>query len=427
MLHWMILTGLALTVVHPTDAFASQQGEKRQLLPRDGEAWDFFGGAVGIHRNVVIATSEQDDDNGTGAGAAYLFDTATGELLHKLFPDDPNASEFFGICAAIGPAGAIVGKGGDADSGFTLGSAYLFDVLTGQQIAKLEAIDADDKDWFGSSVGVDASVAVAGAPGDDDKGQGAGAAYLFDAFTGQQTAKLLAADGAPSDSFGFAVDIHDGVVIVGAIGKDDNGPQSGAAYLFDAANGQQLVKLLPSDGETDDHFGGSVAIGDTYAVVGSHYDTVNGVRVGSAYVFGVPSGQQLVKLTASDGALSDYFGISVAIDGDIAVVGAVLDDDHGNSSGSAYVFDVTTGVEQSKLVPSDGDADEWFGHVVAVWQTVALVGAPRDEDNGFCAGAAYLFGTEPEGPIGTSYCGPANLNSTGGSASLLARGSDSVL
>ncbi len=101
----------------------------------------------------------------------------------------------------------------------------------------------------------------------------------------------------------------------------------------------------------------------------------------------------MVKLVASDGAASDLFGPSVSISGDTAVVGAQLDDDKGNNSGSAYIFvrSGTAWTQQAKLVASDGAASDRFGVSVSISGDTAVVGAYYDDDNGSDSGSAYVF------------------------------------
>ncbi len=141
----------------------------------------------------------------------------------------------------------------------------------------------------------------------------------------------------------MSVAISGATVIVGVQHDDDNGNDSGSAYLFDAATGQQIAKLLPTDSEAGTLFGSSVGIsgpaGQEIAIVGSGWDNDNGTHSGSAYLFDTTTRQQISKLLAVDGAASDEFGFAVSISGPTAVVGAPLDDDNGAGSGSAYVFD----------------------------------------------------------------------------------------
>ena len=128
-----------------------------------------------------------------------------------------------------------------------------------------------------------------------------------------------------------------------------------------------------------DNFGDSVAIAGDTIVVGAPGDDDNGSDSGSAYVFtrtGTTWTEQ-AKLTASDGAADDYFGSSVAIAGDTIVVGASGDDDEWQCSGSAYVFTRTgtTWTEQAKLTASDGAANDHFGGSVAIAGDTIVVGS----------------------------------------------------
>ena len=92
-----------------------------------------------------------------------------------------------------------------------------------------------------------------------------------------------------------------------------------------------------------------------------------------------------------DGAANDGFGRSVAINGATAIVAASLDDDNGSASGSAYLFDATTGEQLFKLLPDDGASSDHFGISVAINGATAIVGADHNDDNGTDSGSAYLF------------------------------------
>ena len=197
---------------------------------------------------------------------------------------------------------------------------------------------AQQDDRFGHA-SICGNIAVVGARRDDDNGENSGSAYLFDVVTGQQLWKLFPDDGAAGDNFGGDVSISGNTAIVGA--------RSGSAYLFDVTTGQQIAKLLPNDGESADLFGEKVAVFDNLAIVGASHDDDYGDMSGSAYLFDVTTGQQIAKLLPNDGEEGDTFGLSVDIDENLAVIGA----DDGNNIGSAYVFDVVTGQQVHKLLP----------------------------------------------------------------------------
>ena len=128
--------------------------------------------------------------------------------------------------------------------------------------------------------------------------------------------------------------------MLGAWRDDDDGIESGSAYLFDTTTGNQIAKLLPDDGEVNNLFGRSVGISGNIAIVGAIFDNDNGTVSGSAYLFDVTTGEQIAKLLASDGAAGDVLGRSVGISGNTAIVGALGNDDNGNNSGSVYLFKV---------------------------------------------------------------------------------------
>ena len=175
-------------------------------------------------------------------------------------------------------------------------------------------------------------------------GSNSGSAYIFE-YNGTnwtQMVKLTASDGAPSDYFGRAVSITGNHVVIGAYGNDDMGTSSGSAYIFeyDGTNWTQQAKLNPSDGASSDYFGYSVAIDGNYAVIGAYGDDDMGSYSGSAYIFSF-NGTNWVeqqKLLAVDGLSSDYLGQSVSITDNYVVAGAYGNDDMGSNSGSAYIF-----------------------------------------------------------------------------------------
>ncbi len=154
-------------------------------------------------------------------------------------------------------------------------------------------------------------------------------------------------------------------------------------------------KITATDGAAFDEFGISVSISGDYAVVGADYDDDNGNRSGSAYVFkrSGASWAQEAKILPSDGAKDDSFGLSVSISGDYAVVGARHDDDNGSSSGSAYAFKRTgtTWDQEAHLLASDGASSDFFGSSVSISGDYVVVGAFQNNDNGFYSGSAYVF------------------------------------
>ena len=373
-----------------TPANAQTITDFRKLLPADPNAFNDFGSSVALGGNLAIVGAPRHAHNFVQAGAAYLFDTTTGQQVRELMPTGGTEYGAAGYSVDISGNVAIVGAYLDQHAGSQSGAAFLFDVTTGQQLFKLTASNAAPNHSFGMSVSVSGQTAMVGSAL-------ANQVYVFDVATGAERFRLTANDGGGS-FFGSSVGLSGNIAIVGSLFDDDAGAESGSAYLFDTLTGQQLFKLKASDAEPGDRFGESVAIHGNFAIVGALFDnTAAGNDAGSAYLFDVTTGQQLRKLTASDAHAVQLFGDSVDISGDRAIVGATRDTHAGIGAGSAYVFDLATGAQINKLIASDAAAGDLFGNAVAISGSVAVVGAFRDTNPaGTQAGAAYQFAIVPE-------------------------------
>ena len=261
------------------------------------------------------------------------------------------------------------------------------------QQAHLKASDAATNDSFGMSVALSGDTTVVGADGESSY---AGAAYVFVAsgVNWSEQQKLTASDAAAFDEFGISVAISGDTAVIGAHLEGPSFSESGAAYVFVRSGGvwSEQQKLTASDTAPGDTFGISVAISGDTVVVGADQDDS---LTGSAYVF-VRSGatwSEQQKLTTSDAATTDQFGHSVAISGETAVIGADLNDDVVSNSGSAYVFirSGTTWSEQQKLTAGDAASGDRFGWAVAISGDTAAVGAIGNSDAGVNSGSAYIF------------------------------------
>jgi len=179
------------------------------------------------------------------------------------------------------------------------------------------------------------------------------------------------------------------------------------------ADWMERQKLLAGDGASADYFGYSVSINGNFAIVGAYGDDDNGSSSGSAYIFNRDgmSWSQQAKLLASDGAASGSFGRSVSISGDYTIVGASGDD---SAKGSAYIFkwDGAIWSQQAKILASDGAASDGFGRSVSISGDYAIVAAAGDDDNGDASGSAYIFKRD-----GTNWSQQAKLLAADGNAS----------
>ena len=318
----------------------------------------------------------------TKYGEPYLWGSGDVTTLpsneNKITASDGTDGDNFGYSVAVGCSRIVVGAYRDNSD---LGSAYIYN-LDGTNEIKITASDGAAGDNFGRNIAVGNGRIVVGVPEDDDDGQNSGSAYIFD-LDGTQLAKITASDAAGFSYFGQSVAVGNGRIVVGATAID-------SAYIFDL-NGNELAKITPSDGDADGSFGRSVAVGNGRIVVGADRDEVNGnAFAGSAYIFSL-NGIELAKITASDGDYVDHFGENVAVGNGRIVVGAYGDDRKTSGyAGSAYIFDLN-GNELAKITPSEDTLNDQFGRPVDVSNGRIVVGASQEDTGATNSGAVYIF------------------------------------
>ncbi len=364
-----------------------------KLIAEDVVQEDYFGYSVDIYGDYAIMGAHGRDAK---TGVAYIFKRhgTSWEQEAKLTAKDGVEEDRFGHSVAIYGDYAIMGAGGN-DSG--KGAAYIFKRhgTSWKQQTKLIAKDGAKEDYFGSCVAISDDYAVVGAPWDDDKDKDTGSVYFFmrEGDSWSEAAKFTP-HGHPIDhcNFGGSIDISGDYVIVGSVYENW---ASGAAYIFhyDGNSWDEEAKFTAKDNARQDRFGSAVSMDGDYAIVGAiEKDKRDGA--GSAYIFkreGAAWTEQ-AKISASDGSAWDFFGISVYISGDYAIIGSTGDDDKGQDSGSIYTFvrSGTSWKEVSKHTPNDSGAEDYFGHSVSASGDYAIVGAWMADANGLDSGAVYI-------------------------------------
>jgi hypothetical protein len=406
------LLGASIASLLATTAL-SAQCETGKLIDTSGLAYDSFGLDLELENGLAIVGAHGDDLMGSKAGAAHIFRQNGTQWVHEteLTAFDGTASDWFGSHVSTDGTTVVVSAWGDDDKGSTSGSVYVFEQVMGvwTMMTKLTASDGAASGYFGHAVSVDGDVIAVGAYGDAALGSLAGAVYVYTKTYGvwSETAKLTASDGATRDYFGWDVALDAGNLIVGAYGDDDNGSASGSAYLFELQGSTWVErhKWIASDGSSLDYFGYAVDIEDGVAAVGAHLKDGAGTDSGAAYVWRNDplQGWQFVnKLLASDEDATDNFGGRVATDGVRVIVGAPGSDDIGTDSGASYVFeDQGAGfVEIARLTSLETGSGDLFGSGVAIEGDVAMTGSEGQSSFFTSAGAAFVHG------LGASGCPP---------------------
>ena len=420
---WIACAALILAAHATAAPWDTDWTLRADLTASDGAAGDYLGRSVSLDGDTAVVGAAGSDIGGAESqGAVYVFvrsgDTWTQQV--KLTAPDGAAGDEFGFAAAISGDTIVVGARFAAIDGINgHGAAYVFvrsgDTWTEQ--AKLSAADGASYDEAGFSVAIDGDTVLVGAPFANGS---QGKAYVFTrsgtdwAFE----ATLAADDGAASDRFGLALAVEGDTAIAGSpsaqIGA--NGYQ-GAAYVFARSAGAWTLqrKLTGSDSAAFDEFGVSVALDAGTAVVGAHYADVVFSGQGAAYVF-VRDGDawsEQGKLVSDDAFFGDEFGFSVAISGDTAAVGALFADAGGTENeGEAYIFSRTNGTwsQAAKLFPDAVTMGGEFGIGVALDGDTAVVGAESAPVDGEFRGAAYVFSSAIATPIPAAQVTPGALS-----------------
>ena len=329
------------------------------LSPSDGIALEQFGVAVAIDGDTALIGAQGDNArlhvaDRSGSVYAWLRNGHQWKLQQKFVSPNPSAGQQFGSALAVQGDIAVVAAIGDHTHGELTG-AYVFTRTGGTWTAAPQKLTgdeplADDGEAFGASVAVSTDVVLVGAPGSDEKGEDAGAAYLFKRQSGTWilARKLFAPDPLEFAGFGYSVALIDGVAVVGAPDADSPGtPDSGAVYVFSGDFSGPPSKLVSSDHTSGDLFGVSVSARGTTIAVGAisatgGSDASAPPHAGAVYIFNGSDSNWLEqqKLFKPIPETGDSFGASVAMGNDSLFVVSPTDYDGGSS---AFAFTFTDG------------------------------------------------------------------------------------
>ena len=375
--------------------------EQFEVAATTTASWDQFSTALTIQGDVAVVGAPLDDDLGSTSGSAFVFRRNGGVWAEEatLQASDGAAGAFFGTSVSLDGDVIVVGAFGDASQGTDSGAAYVFRRVGASWIEeqKLVASDAATLDRFGSAVAVSADAILVGAHQNDDAcpldpacDSGSGYVFRFDGASWSEEQKLLASDMTVGDQLGRAVTLDGDVAVLGTpeeIIKGGTEPGAAYVYRFDGTSWAEEIKLQASDLLVDDRFGTSVSLsGDTLLVGADGHAS----GAGAAYVFrhdGINWSEE-AKLSATP----SNFGRSVALLDDAALIGAPSDAGAGILTGVAWLFrrEGTTWSEDRGFLSSDIAPFDQLGIAVALDTDVALVGALTD-DAGVNSGSAYFF------------------------------------
>ncbi|GJM05950.1 MAG: hypothetical protein DHS20C09_19460 [marine bacterium B5-7] len=420
--------------------FTRQDGvwsQQAYLKASNTDTDDFFGYAVDIFDDTVVVGAPNEDSDATGvngdesnndaasSGAVYVFTRNAGIWSQQAYlkASNPDSGDFFGSSVAISGNKVVVGaqlessdatgvNGDESNNNSTsAGAAYVFSRNAGMwsQEAYLKASNTDAGDGFGIDVAISGTSIVVGAYGEqsgstgvngdennrDASGSGAAYVFIYDTGNWQQQAYLKASNTDELDWFGYAVDIAENTVVIGAYredsdsvgidadGSNNDADESGAAYVFTRSLGiwSQQAYIKAFNTEADDSFGKSVSISGNNLVIGAFHEDSNATGVdgdernndvedaGAAYIFTRNAGiwQQLHYLKSENPAVTYYFGHQVAVSENTVLLSEQNEGFFVPASGAAYVFNqpnsyglnvAVTGLMSDGLVLQNNGADD---------------------------------------------------------------------
>lgn len=398
-----------------------------KLIPDDASTYGWFGNSVALDGGTaLVGANPLSNPAGVfAAGSAYVFEqdvTGQWNQLAELIPNDSSPGDRFGDSVALSGGYAVIGATTGNGSANRTGQAYVFekaDSGSWNEVAKLTSPTPFNFNAFGKSVAIDGDTLVVGSGGDTGPiGEIGGRAYVFkrDEFGGwNQTATLSASDAESSDGFGYpSVSISGNRIIVGAYLDDNVASEAGSAYIFEEdTSGQwnEVAKLVASDAGQRHWFGWSVDILEDTAVVASPNSRTQASS--AVHVFREDASGAWVeqaRLVPDDALSSVIRGDEVAISEDLILFGTSTND-FGQFTGSAFAFRIGPDCkwhQVAKLLADDAAGGDHFGNSISLDGDNALIGAWIDDYSGYTdSGSVYLFRVPiPEPPARVlAFCG----------------------
>ncbi|WP_430933059.1 T9SS type A sorting domain-containing protein [Saccharicrinis sp. 156] len=416
---------------------------------------DIFRSTVCISDDHAIVTSEYSNKLGYNSGAAYFFNktstdwTSISEI--EVTPSTPyfnNEYDNYGTSVCINENYAVIGAPGYSNG---KGCAYVMYNNNNEwkTIATLTASDGVADDELGISVSISNDI-ICVAAYDDDR---MGAVYIFEKTEAgwtdmTETDKLVAWERLSYEYFGMSLDICGNNIIIGAdesiymfektsygwekrvkrytstennfghsvalsenysaisqrVRNDKDNLFGGRVYVYektgaDWGDSEWIATLYPSNNDDCFNFGCSLKINEDNIIVGASGSSNEAVYIYEKPETGWQNKSETACLTASDGDKYDYFGSSISISNENVIVGAYGDDDNDKFGGAAYIYNKpSTGwtdmTETTKLITSDGGANDRFGKSVFIYGNNAIIGAIYDDENGLKSGSAYIYNIE---------------------------------
>jgi len=327
-----------------------------------------------------------------------------GQDLSQVDRSASNSHEHFGWDMALTDQWMVVGSPhSTTGAGEDAGKVLIYQKIDGQWVEFQTLIDPDGNAFYnyGFSIDMSENQIVIGAIGSFNFGPFSGEVFVYSLDQGQWVLNqiLVASDGSAGDHFGHDVAIANNRIVVGSLYGNGQADESGAAYVFENVEGvwTEREKLVAADGALNDNFGFSVDVSDQGKVlIGAPNHSGIHEMDGAAYLFedGGDGYLQSAILKQNEPSRRDYFGTSVALTEDDILVGAFLADGFSNNTGAAYFFNKVNGdwTQVQKLANEDSELNDYFARYLTMTNDRLLIGAPKaNAESGYDVGRAYYY------------------------------------
>ncbi len=358
-----------------------------------GRPSDRFGSSVALGEGIAAIGAPRLADPFGPDGAVFLFDPMTGDEIASIRSSCATDSSLFGSEIAIAGQTLTISAPLEQQSETIAGAVYVYDITT-QQL--LHVLSPDSDEWiyrFGTKVAVNESVIAVSAYRTGGRTFQSGSVFLFDRVTGQQIAELQPEGGSDSDDFGASMSMTEDRLVVGAYTDDEQGGIAGAAYLFDLSDRSQIAKLIAIDSPSR-FFGSSIAMDDQTIAVGNPFNNDNGPAVGAVHLYDASTGAPLRRIDPEQIAESIGFGFNVSVGSGLVFIASGLPED--TTRTVVRVVDIATGEQRASLLPDSVMPAQRFGAAIAARDSTVLIGAPYFQGS-TPPGQAFVFSLACQG------------------------------
>jgi hypothetical protein len=382
----MALSGLTVSI--QTAQAGTQFRLVRTLISPTPTGGSFFGKTLAVAGDRFLVGS---DDCVTVCGAVHVFDS-DGNFVRTILPPTAEGTSLFGDSVGAMGSNVLVGAPLDNTGGESAGAAYLFDGGTGDLLQTFLNPNPDhppfSADRFGSSVAGFGNTVLVSAPLEDIAAEDAGAVYLFDG-TGQLLRTFLSPNPNPIGTvFGSAIAVVGNNIAIAAVLDSTSAENGGAVYLFDG-NGNLITTILSPRPVQFGSFGNALAAFGNNLLVAEQRGFTGDLRAGVVHLFDGTTGAFIRSFFNPTPENFEFFGNSLASSGNNVLVGAIRNMRGNSRVSAAYLLDGTTGNVIETFLNPDRSVQDSFAQQVAVIENSVLISSPSEPSNG--SGVAYLF------------------------------------